>query len=187
MNPGFIPPVANPEYKRSFPIKWILLGTVILALVLIAMTFFSSLSRGSLTDMYRLNARLNALQSIIDAGNDSDVSATKNLVGEANILLKGDTAAINLATMRSGATGKDRAVVAAEDVSKVIEGFATAKTEGHFEATYLEALKNKLESTMALLETVNKSAKSKALRSATSAAYEHCAYILDQLVTLTSS
>lgn len=137
------------------------------------------------TEMQRLSARLENLQTIIDQGTAHTKGGDLRKVhSDASILITGDIARINDALKSAGLKKVPKEIAALEQDTATLENLKDAQLNGRFDDAYKKALSQKLESTMVLMRELHHKTKSRDLKGTLATSYSHFNGILDQLSKL---
>lgn len=189
MNPQYQTTLPPPPTKRPTsifsPKIFLIGGGIVFALILAGTLLVLGNSKNPISQMQRLSARFENLQTIAEQGTKNVQGADlKKTQGDASILIIGHAATINAAMKDAGLGKVPKGITALESDEATIATLLDAQLNGRFDAVYQKALAQKLESTMALMREVNDKTNNRDLKDALSTAYTNFGGILDQLAKL---
>lgn len=162
----------------------ILIGGGIAVLLVIISAGFLLLSSGSnpTSQMQRLGIRFDTLQSLIAEGSKNIQNGDLRKINtDARIILASDIKAIGDAMSATGLKEAPDNIVAAETDQDTFDKLTDALANGRFDTVYQTTLVQKLEETSALMREIHDKTKSRSLKTALAAGYEHINGTLDQL------
>lgn len=166
--------------------RMLIIGSVLLLLAVIGI-ILSSISKANdpRDDMSTLLARLDTLQELTALGvkhvKGSDI---KKVNSDASLIISGDVQAIEKALASQGVEQASKADQAAEADPKTLANLEDARVNGSFDSAYPTALREKLLSTNALMQSIHGRTKNGSVKAALSTAYSDFGRIAQQLQDL---